>query len=138
MYTVSTLFTYLSLLGVISQSLGSSSQKRQTSGPSTGASDVPADAKNLSRDCQDTLYHAGVTAEFKASPANTDEYFVPLKLSAAASSVADILALPSMKGVKTVQTYTKEFDRGFSAKLTYEQVCSLDKDARVRFLSKVV
>jgi hypothetical protein len=145
MFNLSRAFTYLSLLGVVSQSLGSSGariQRRQTSGPSSSAGpspfDLPADAKKLSNDCQDILYAAGVTAEFKASKANTDEYFVPLKLSATAKDVANILAIPSMRGVKAIQTYTKEYDRGFSAKLTYEQVCALYKDARVSILCSIV
>jgi len=120
-------FAYLSLLGVISQSLSASdvgNKRRQTGGPSSPADDIPADAKKLPKDCQDIIYVAG-------SKANTDEYFVQLKLSATANDVAALLALPSINGVKTIQTYTKEYDKGLSAKLSYEQVCTLHKDARV-------
>jgi len=126
--------TYISLLGVLSQSLASSNivnQKRQASGPSSAADDVPADAKRLPMDCQDILYSAGVTAGFKASAANIDNYFVGLKLSTTAKDVTDVLALPYMKGVKAIQTYTQDYDRGFVAKLTYDQVCSVYKEARI-------
>jgi hypothetical protein len=121
---------YLSLLGLVSQALCTSSARnaRRQANPSL---DVPADAKTLPLDCQDSIFIAGVSAEFKASKASTDEYFVQFKLSADAKDVADVLAQPLFKGVKVIQPYTKEYDRGFSAKLSYEQVCALDKDAKV-------
>ena len=136
MLTCGTMFKlviYISILGVLSQSLCTSTianQKRQANNPND---DVPADAKKLSADCQDILYTAGVTSGFRASKANSDEYFVGLKLSTTANDVKEILALPYMTGVKTIQTYTQDYDRGFTAKLTYQQVCSLDKEARVRY-----
>jgi hypothetical protein len=99
--------------------------------PSEPVVEVPADAKKLPKQCQDILVFSGMTAAFKASPANTGEYLVQLKISATATDVATILALPVLKGVKAINTYTKEYDRGFTAKLSYEQVCALDKEARV-------
>jgi len=104
------------------------------SGTTNPDDDVPADAKNLPLDCQDILWNSGVTAGFKASTSNTDEYYVSLKLSADAKDAADLLTLPFMKGVKTIQTYSHEYERGFTAKLNYEQVCSLDKEARVSYV----
>jgi hypothetical protein len=123
-------FVYLSLLGLISHSLCvlNSRIDRRQADPSL---DVPTDAKKLPQACQDSLFAAGVSAEFKNSKAFTGEYFVQLKLSATAKDITDVLAQPPLTGVKMIQTYTKEYDRGFSAKLSYEQVCALDKDARV-------
>jgi hypothetical protein len=131
MLSVTRTFAYVSLLGLVSQSL-STSVDRIERRQAPAADDVPADAKKLPLDCQDSLYTAGMTAEFKASKAYTDEYFVQLKLSASAKDVTDILG--TVSGVKATQTYTREYDRGFAAKLSYEQVCSLDKDARVSHL----
>jgi ADP-heptose:LPS heptosyltransferase len=130
MFSITQTFAYISLLGLVSQSLctpNDTIERRQA----TVSDDVPTDAKKLPLDCQDSLYYAGMTAEFKASKAYTDEYFVQLKLSAGAKDVTDVLA--TMAGVKAIQTYTREDDRGFSAKLSYEQVCALDKDARVSY-----
>lgn len=131
MFSVSRTFAYISLLGLVSQALCTPSGrvvKRQT----TPADDVPEDAKKLPLDCQDVLFVAGMTAGFKASKSYTDEYFVQLKLSAGEKDVTDVVA--TVPGLKPNQLYTREFDRGFSGKLTYEQVCALDKDARVSCL----
>jgi len=117
-------FTYVSLLGVVSQSFG------QAPAPGAG-DDIPADAKALSKDCQDSLYAAGITAAFRASKAFTGEYLTTLKLSATLKDVSDLLASPQFSSIKPIQRYTKEYDIGFSAKLTYQQVCALDKDGRV-------
>jgi hypothetical protein len=115
-------FTYVSLLGLVSQSFG------QAPG---AADDIPNDAKSLSKDCQDSLYAAGITAAFRASKAFTGEYLTTLKLSATLKDVADLLASPQFPNIRPIQRYTKEYDIGFSAKLTYQQVCALDKDQRV-------
>jgi hypothetical protein len=130
MFELARTFTLLSLLGLVSQSLGALSDRidRRQANP---ASDVPADAKTLPLDCQDSLFAAGVNAEFRNSKAFTGEYFVQLKLSATEKDIADVLAKPPLTDVKMIQKYTKEYDRGFSAKLKYEQVCALDQDARV-------
>jgi hypothetical protein len=126
MFNFAKAFTYLSLLGVVSQSLATSNVRRQA-----GADDIPNDAKSLSKDCQDSIYAAGVTAAFKASKAFTGEYLTTFKLSASLKDVTDLLASSAFKSIKPIQRYTKEYDIGFSAKLNYEQVCALDKDGRV-------
>jgi hypothetical protein len=116
----------LVLLGIASQALA---QK----GP--GNLDVPADAKNLPLECQDILFEAGVTNEFKASKAYSNKFHVALKLSSTAKDAQDVLTLPALAGVKPTHSYTKEYDRGFVAPLTYEQACALDKDPRVGYVS---
>jgi hypothetical protein len=129
----------LFLLASISQTIGASNTgnvKRQAPAPKGQPQydpnrDVPADAKSLPADCQDTLYNAGVTAAFKASKAYTNEYFVSLKFYTSTKDTTEVLNLPLLRGVKPIQVYTKDYDKGFSAKLSYDQVCSLDKDARV-------
>ena len=113
----------LVLLGIASQALA---QKGQ------GNLDVPSDAKNLPLECQDILFEAGVTNEFKASKAYTNKFHVAMKLSSTAKDTQDVLALPVIAGVKPTHSYTKEYDRGFVAPLTYQQACALDKDPRVR------
>jgi hypothetical protein len=130
MFQVSGALMFLSLSGLLSPSLGALDiriDRRQA----TPSLDVPADATKLPQDCQDSLFAAGVTAELKSSKAFTGEYFVQLKLSATEKDITDVLAQPTFKDVKMIHKYTKEYDRGFSAKLSYEQVCALDKDARV-------
>jgi hypothetical protein len=112
----------LVLLGIASQALA---QKG-------GNLDVPSDAKNLPLECQDILFEAGVTNEFKASRAYSNKFHVALKLSSTPKDAKDVLALPILAGVKPTHSYTKEYDRGFVAPLTYEQACALDKDPRVR------
>jgi hypothetical protein len=125
-------FTYVSLLGAVSQSFGQAPGGQAPGGQAPGAADdIPADAKNLSKDCQDSLYAAGITAAFRASRAFTGEYLTTLKLSATLKEVSDLLASPQFSAIKPVQRYTKEYDIGFSAKLNYQQVCALDKDPRV-------
>jgi len=121
---------YLALLGMVSLSSSSSLNRRQaeSSDPSL---DVPEDAKSLPKDCQDILFVAGVNAAFKAGKNYTDEYVVSLKLSTTADDVTNILAAPYMAGVTPKYVYTREFNRAIIAKLTYQQVCSLDRDARV-------
>jgi hypothetical protein len=110
----------LVLLGILSQVFAQ-----------RGNLDVPADAKSLPLDCQDILFEAGVTNEFKASKAYSPNYHVALKLSSTAKDASDILTLPALQGVLPLHSYTKEYDHGFVAKLTYQQVCALDKDNRV-------
>lgn len=115
----------LLLLGLAS---AGSIERRQNPGPPP----LPADAQGLPKDCQLSLLSAGVTAGFKASKDNTDEYIVNFKLSANPPDVQSVLALPALGGaVKPIQQYTREYDIGFSAKLTYPQVCAIDKDPRV-------
>jgi len=116
----------LVLLGVLSQVFA---QK----GP--GGLDVPADAKSLPLDCQDILFEAGVTNEFKASKAYTTNYHVALKLSSTAKDASDLLTLPALQGVSPLHSYTKEYDLGFVAKLSYQQACAMDKDPRVGYIS---
>jgi len=116
----------LVLLGIASQALA---QK----GP--GNLDVPADAKNLPLECQDILFEAGVTNEFKASRAYSNKFHVAMKLSSTAKDTQDVLALPVLSGVQPTHQYTKEYDRGFVAPLTYQQACALDKDPRVGYVS---
>ena len=125
---------FLLATGSQAQGIGTSATrnvKRQAQGPIDPNRDIPADARNLPADCRNILFNAGVTAAFKASKAYTDEYFVSLKFSSSAKDVTDILAMPAYRGVKPIQIYTKDYDRGFTAKLNYQQVCALDKDARV-------
>jgi len=113
----------LVLLGIASQAFA---QKG-------GNLDVPSDAKNLPLDCQDILFEAGVTNEFKASKAYTNKFHVALKLSATAQDATAVLA--TLGGVKPTHSYNKEYDRGFVAPLTYQQACALDKDPRVGYIS---
>jgi len=112
-------FQLLCLIAAISQSYAQAP-----------ADDVPDDAKSLSTDCQDSLFMAGVTAAFKKSPKYSDKYDVELKLSATPKDLADVIA--SLKDVTPSLKYDVDYDRGFIAKLTYAQVCALDKDPRVR------
>jgi len=113
-----TLSTYLALLGAVSQVLG------QGAAPPSGPPPIPADAQSLPGDCKAILAHAGTKS-------SGEEHFVSFKLSATAADVASVLALPALSGVKTIQTYTSDYDRGFTAKLTYQQICAIDKEPKV-------
>jgi hypothetical protein len=109
------------LLGIASQTLA---QGR-------GNIDVPADAKNLPLECQDILFDAGVTNEFKASKMYNNKFHVALKISTSAQDAKSVLTLPALAGVKPTHSYDKPYDKGFVAPLTYTQACALDKDPRV-------
>jgi hypothetical protein len=91
---------------------------------------IPEDAKSLPKDCQDSIFNTGMTAEFKNSTYFSDTYDVVLKVSTTAKDLAAVLS--TLQGVNPSSKYDTEFDRGFRAKLSYSQVCALDKDPRVR------
>jgi hypothetical protein len=131
MFVVAKTITYLSLLGAVSQTLGASSkqfERRQANGQIDPRDDIPSDAKNLPADCRAIIYGSGMTAAFKTSKPNPDTYFVQLKFSTVQKDVQDIAA---MVNAKPINIYTKDWDRGFTARLNYEQVCRLDKEAKV-------
>ncbi|KAF2674672.1 hypothetical protein BT63DRAFT_408837 [Microthyrium microscopicum] len=112
------LSTYLAILGSVSHVLG-----QQGAAPS-GPPPLPADAQSLPADCKAILSHAGTKS-------SGEEHFVSFKLSATAADVSSVLGLPALSGVKAIQSYTQDFDRGFTAKLTYQQICAVDKDPKV-------
>lgn len=124
-----------SLLGA---ALATSSLERRQQAPQAQpgqpgqVQDVPADAKSLPLTCQDSIYISGMTAEFKQANPQVDQYHVALKLSASPNDVQDVIA---KNGLTALQTYTKDYDRGFVAKLNYGQLCTLDKDSRVGTIS---
>lgn len=94
----------------------------------TPQDDVPDDAASLSNECKDILFASGMSKSFKSSPNYTDSYDVELKLSATSADLEDVIK-------KTKVTPTLKFDtdsdRGFVAKLSYQQVCDLDKESKV-------
>jgi hypothetical protein len=130
MFDVAKAITYLSLLGAVSQTAATKqfARRQAPNGQIDPRDDIPADAKNLPNDCKAIIYGTGMTAAFKTSKPNPDTYFVQLKFSTTAQ---DVPAVAGLVNVKTINVYTKDWDRGFTAKLSYDQVCKLDKDARV-------